>query len=139
MIPDSLINIEEFVLFRNDGAGKRGGGTCLYIRNSLKVACEKESLNNKDIEIQECTILGNGEYQKQIAVILVYRPPHGSSNVAFEILKQFITDLPDLEKKELIIMGDFNWNYNNQKCTGYSWINRITDEFEIIQHIKIPT
>lgn len=139
LIPDSLININDYQVFRNDHIRKKGGGTCLYLRNSMKVAIEKEPLSTRDLELQECTILGNEGFQKQIIVIIAYRPPHGSSLKACDELKRYVTSIPGYDKKELVIMGDLNWNFSDKKCPAFKWINNITTEFDTVQHIKTPT
>lgn len=36
-------------------------------------------------------------------------------------------------------MGDLNWNFYDKNCPGYKWINIISDEFDIVQHIRKPT
>lgn len=36
-ITDGMVGIEDFVLYRNDRKGKRGGGTGIYVKNNIQV------------------------------------------------------------------------------------------------------
>lgn len=139
LLPSSLVNIDDFYLYRNDRVGRRGGGTCLFVRKTLETVIEKEVLSNGDIEMQEITISGNGFYQKQIAVILVYRPPSGKFQTAYDSIIKYVNEIPNINKKELLIMGDFNWTFRDKTGRGYKLTRSIMQELDLQQCIKVPT
>lgn len=139
--PSSLVNIEGYYLIRNDRNGRRGGGTCLYIRNELEYETPYDRVNNCNIEIQSAVILGRNDEQqhKQIVVILAYRPPNGNNSRACESLKKYINEIRDYDKKEIIIMGDLNWDVLDTDSAGAKIVSEIADEFGLTQQITQPT
>lgn len=52
----------------------------------------------------------------------IYRPPKGLIEKALQSLDNVITSLADRDKKNLIIHGDFNVDYNNKHC---KWANKL--------------
>lgn len=50
-------------------------------------------------------------------------------------MKDYIISIPELEKKELIILGDLNRDYLDTKDAGYSFLDEIICEFGVVQHI----
>lgn len=113
----------------------------MYIKDDLEYEIPSGVVSNQDIEIKSVTIMGRNDYQKhkQIVVILVYRPPNGNNNKACELLKEYINGITDYEKKELVIMGDLNWDMNDENGNGAKIIADIAEEFELTQQIKQPT
>lgn len=98
-IPDELVGLRNFSLLRNDRRYGRGGGTCIYIRN--KFDGDIMPVNDKVIEIQGVHLNGTMGPQpcKSIIIILVYRPPRSNPLEASTRLKDYITNIPDYEKK----------------------------------------
>lgn len=78
-------------------------------------------MSNEDIEIQKVTIIGNGLYQKQIAVVLVHRPPN--IQIAHDLIIKYINEILNIDNKELLVMGNFNWNFLDKTSRGYKLIN----------------
>lgn len=85
----SLVNVQNFSLIRNDRKRGRGGGTCLYINESLEFETSNDTINDKDVEIQSVTLLGRKTVQdhRPIIIILIYRPPSGNDTIACNIIK----------------------------------------------------
>lgn len=139
--PSSLVNIDGYVLLRNDRPRCRGGGTCLYVKDDLEYEIPDDIVNNRDIEMQSVTIMGRNDFQrhKHIVVILIYRPPNGNSNRACELLREYIKGIAEYEKKEIVIMGDLNWDMNDIEGIGKKLVADIADEFDLTQQIKQPT
>lgn len=124
-----------------EGKDEGGGGTCLYIRNDLEYKTSTEVCSNNHIEIQSTTLTGEREGQqlRPIEVVLIYRPPKGNDRRALELIHEFIGKIVDIEKKDLIIMGDLNWNLLNKKGTGSKMINEILEEYSLQSHIVQAT
>lgn len=116
LVSDNMINIEGFRLCRNDRTYSRGGGTCIYINNRLKYTSSFNSVNNKDIELQMITLLGNScnARCKEINIVVACRPPSGNSKSGKEQLITYCESLPDNLHRELILLGDLNWDISRK-------------------------
>ena len=104
---DALFQISGFKLFRSDRrSGSRGGGVCLYIKDSLQ-SCALDVANSSNFS--DCVwaevYLQN---KSSILVGVVYRPPNSSvanDSVLFELFHE-ASSLPHQFK---LISGDFNF------------------------------
>lgn len=99
------------------------------------------SHNDHDVEIQGVIIQGHVGTRicKSIALILVYRPPRGNSEEACFKIKAFIANIPGYDKKDIILLGDFNWNVGEDGGAGFAFAEDISIEFGLIQLINCPT
>ena len=101
--PD-LFNLQNYTLIRLDREEKRGGGVAFYINEQLKFKIRKEiSLKQSEslfLEIINPKI-------KNIIVGLIYRPPHGQTNLFCEDLDKCLHTLTG-EGKQIYLMGDLN-------------------------------
>lgn len=112
-VPDNLVSIPGYRVVRNDREYGRGGGTCFYVKNGLEYVCNMVSVPTRDVEIQNITLTGirdNQQHLKEIELVLVYRPPKGNDFNGKLAIAEFVNAIKNLDKKELVIMGDFNWN-----------------------------
>ncbi len=115
-IPDSDIEIEEYVLYRRD-RNRHGGGVAIYASQSL-VTKRRSDLELRDTESLwiECTLR-----DKRCLVASYYRPPGQSTNEIDNFLTNLQTtfDLINLENVDfVVILGDFNdrcstWDSNH--------------------------
>lgn len=140
-IPDELVNIDDFILIRNDRQYSRGGGTCIYVRKRLEFENDLIPFSDRDVEIQGVHILGPNGPQKCrcIVLIVVYRPPKGNSANACAKILNFVHNIHDISRKDIILLGDFNWNAEDSDGHGTGFIDEISSEFELNQIIKCPT
>lgn len=139
---DELIGIENFRLLRNDRNYGRGGGTCIYIRNRLKFDDDILPLCDPLVEIQGVHLNGNLHTQscRCIVLLLVYRPPRGNSEEACNKIKNYMRSIPNLDKKDIILLGDFNWDVGSKSNgAGNIFVEDIMNEFGLIQLIRSPT
>lgn len=98
-------------MVRNDRLNKRGGGTCIYIHERIHFdTMSNANLSCKDIEMQAIYLNRESNHQKQIIIVLVYRPPSGSHTFAIDMIRDTITEIEDVDKKEVVILGDLNWD-----------------------------
>lgn len=118
-----------------------GGGTCLYIQSDLDYRVNSEVRSNTIVEIQSITLTGQRESQqlKPIEVVLIYRPPKSNDRKALEEIFDFMGKIKDMDKKELIIMGDLNWDLLDKKGVGYKMVNELIEEFDLNSHITHAT
>lgn len=105
-IPDSVINIQGYSLFRNDFPSSHPKyGVCLYIKDSIKAY----QFNAHDPPPNTLTVFFPSF---NIYVSVIYRPP-AYDNISNLNLINYISSLSI--NKELILLGDFNlptisWN-----------------------------
>lgn len=96
IVNDNLILSPGYNLVRNDRAsGKRGGGLCFYVKDNL-VFQSLEGLNEEDGEL--LSIIVEKEFQKNILIVLVYRPPSGNVVKFLESLKEYLKQVYVEEK-----------------------------------------
>lgn len=97
--------------------------------------------SNTHVEIQGITLTGERDSQqlKPIEVVLIYRPPKGNENIALQTIHDFMNNINELDKKELIVMGDLNWNLLDKKSIGYKAIHEIMNEHVLRSHISQAT
>jgi hypothetical protein len=103
-IPDSLVSLRGYTLFRRDRFGRKGGGVCMYFENGVLT-----NFKIQPISVDFCGIeaLFLGVHSKTVSFVLgsVYRPP--SSSISDDkILIDFIKGLADTSEK-IFIFGDF--------------------------------
>lgn len=121
----------------------RGGGTCFYIKHGLSYTCSNDPLSTKDVEIQSISLTGIRENQqqlKEIEVVLIYRPPKGYELRGRELIIDFVKKIRNIDKKrELVLMGDLNWNLGDKSKPGFTHIHEIAGEFSLTQYFVSPT
>lgn len=140
-IPDNLVSIAGYQLYRNDRTYSRGGGTCIFVSKRIYTEVGVVSLNNKDIEIQVIRITGNtvNTRCKNILIFNIYRPPSGNSTRGREQIISICGSLSDIWSSEIIIVGDLNWNYAKRESADYKHIVEIENVLTLEQVIKCPT
>ena len=139
-ITDNLLEIEGYTLHREDRS-RNGGGVAVYVRNSLKhnrrTDIPDKSLELVCIEIE--TIRA-----RLFLKFAWYRPP----SALIESFKELEGNLEffDKENKEMIIMGDTNYDFSSKIADEYSsslnntaHLAEIYDLFGLTQMIGEPT
>lgn len=109
-IPDNIIEISGFNIFRND-RNSRGGGVALYIRNSFKVtiiASSNTSGPDKPGKPEHlmCSIQ-QGKHEP-VFICVVYKPPNISTVHNCSLKQDILTFSSTFSHK--VIIGDFNCN-----------------------------
>lgn len=109
-IPDSLVNLPNYTLYRRDRLDRVGGGVCIYVMNDI-AASYNVSIDPFTIASQEIIIM---DVSDALTLVCLYRPP---SRTLLPDDIQVFDKLIELSnsRKNLIIVGDFNlptidWN-----------------------------
>ena len=104
MVPDHMVELHGYRLFRCDRTGKSGGGVAFYLSNALnaRILCQSEGeyCGKPEYLIAEICFDSNSK----LVLAVVYRPPHcgyleGFFNVFLDVSSIY---------KHSIIFGDFN-------------------------------
>ena len=139
-IPDAAVTIPEFRLIRQDRHKfdiKKGGGVCIYVKESCnveKLDCYSETTDDYEIV---CTKI-KFENIKPCYIIGVYRPPKGSSQKLFDKLTTICDDL-NLLRNELYILGDMNIDYGDKSQLKKFHVKNVESRFNVTQIIETVT
>lgn len=91
---------------------------------------------------------GDAKFQSKLVVVLVYRPPSGSSSNAVTLIEEKINAYCENNVAELIVIGDLNWDYQNRKDSNnylynclynYLYIDELCHDLQLQQLIEHPT
>jgi len=139
-VNDSIINILDYDLYRDDRSHKRGGGVCIYSHKKHKsiVLCDL----NKPKEVEAKWIAVNS-----IIYCLIYIPPSAQYKLAEEIndyiIKNYDAFNSTYPNYENVLLGDFNC-FNVESVTsqlsltliveGATRGNSLLDKIFVSQH-----
>ena len=132
-VTNAEINIANYSIARQDRKDKTGGGTVIYVRNGLPYRSRTDLQNNYS---ESCWIEITRRNTKSLFISSVYRPPD------FEIknfIEKFNNDISKIqENAEIILLGDFNVDYN-RRSTAKSRLQTLARAFSLEQLITSPT
>ena len=146
-VSSNILNIKGYNLERHDrhasdidtGIPKRGGGLCIYY--SIHLLCDSSkwaiyNLSNTDLELQIVEIVR--EKARNMLLFNVYRPPNGNVDKMIMHLTTVLSEIHRIDRKDLMIMGDFNVNMATDNIDSRKLI-RFGQVNDIEQLIKKPT
>lgn len=115
-ILDSEISIPNFKVYRTDRTVGKGGGSCIYIHDTIS------AILINDFNVPDCIAMKLKCGVIDIVLIVVYRSPSLMYNDNISMIDR-LSDTVDYFKKEneIIIVGDFNlpdvsWDNGIVKC-----------------------
>ena len=143
---DKLATIPKYDMIRLDrktkhsnGQIKIGGGLCIFHKEALQVDQDRfVHLNESSNIIEMQWVVVTRPHTKKVLIVNVYRPPGGNLKEAFQKINDTMTVIPDLDKFEVLIMGDFNADANDDKLPPA----RIIKQFEAettLQQVIVKT
>ena len=106
-LSSNLAKVYGYALYRCDGG--RGGGVCIYVRETLKVTVLSSQEIEKSPQIEDLWI--SVQYKKFPSFIIgcVYRHPHATCD-SFNYLSDILKNMC-LRNKNLLVLGDLNDDY----------------------------
>ena len=104
-LPSSLVNMENYILLRNDRMGKNGGGVAIYIRSDLQPKIISHSPSQYSFRPEFLFVEIRCKMQKCLLGV-VYKPPNIGHLQDIETVLHNL--LPFYE--HVILLGDFNTN-----------------------------
>ena len=124
---DGELMLPEYDLFRKDRqVDRQGGGVLLYVKSRLNAV--EVMPTSKFPEQVWCSITNNKNVKLLIGV--VYRTPsddiYGGGN--HELLRELLNDLGNL-KRHFMLMGDFNYRFDQWPPLDGIGMNKETKEF----------
>ena len=102
----SLLDIGEYRLHVQNIERRQHGELADYVRNGLDIKVRNEKRVNKEM-VFESVVLELCKSGQKFFVVVVYRPPSGSTEEFLELLEKQLDELAD-DNKPLFVCGDFN-------------------------------
>ena len=118
---------------------KRGGGVCMYIKDTLQYSEVEYSQYNKSCKDIECQWISI--FQKPNKTILIgnlYRPPQGDISKCIDYLDDVLSDI-DLQKVEVFLMGDLNIDILDKNNRFVKILLNMAKQLGLRQLITEPT
>ena len=122
----NLTEIKGYQLIRNDRSKRRGGGTCIFLREEIKYDIV-DPISDVHIEMQVVTIKGINA--KNIILVNCYRPPDGNAELAVNTIKSCLNQINNLDRCEVVILGDLNLDYSETTLDSHKLLASIEEEF----------
>lgn len=133
-VSDTEIEIENFVVLRND-RNRNGGGVCVYIKADICFNHRTEMMHDL---IEAVWVDIRLTKSKPLLIGAVYRPP--SQNNFFQLLEESFFSLgKDSKKVELILIGDVNTDVSNKGHGMYKALEGFCHALDLKQIIQEPT
>ena len=132
----NLTEIKGYQLIRNDHSKRRGGGTCIFLREEIKYDIV-DQISDVHIEMQVVTIKGINA--KNIILVNGYRPPDGNAELAVNTIKRCLNQINNLDTCEVVILGDLNLDYSETTLDSHKLLASIEEEFTLKQIIQTCT
>ncbi|XP_065658559.1 uncharacterized protein LOC136083080 [Hydra vulgaris] len=145
----SVVNLNGYNLYRRDrNDGRRGGGVCLYITETIKSLELNDAVFNlsKIEQIWATAYLENNKY----LVGCIYRPNDFVDMSDLDLVFKKTKDYIDIKGyKDLLITGDFNFpsivwsngyitNIKNENGIEHNFSDTLTRTY-LYQHVNVPT
>ena len=131
--PNSIIDVPNYYIIRRDRLRRYGGGVLCYLHSSVSF----EHIAQFDHFMEESiTLKIKPNFQHPYILSCVYRPP--SSLISWD--DQFKTYANECDKlgDELIVIGDFNLDFNNTKSSK-KWKATILSPLSLTQIVTDDT
>jgi hypothetical protein len=144
---ERLVSVPGYKFHRADrqlrstnGQIKSGGGLGIYCKqehqlNTAELMGHKQS--GPHLELQWAIL--TWPHTNKILLGNVYRPPDGSQAEAVEQLNNSLSNIPTLDKYEILIMGDFNIDYKAKAQPPTRILNQFAISHNLKQRIEQPT
>lgn len=126
------LNIPNYDFIRKD-RGSHGGGLIIYTKSDIS-CIHREDLEVDGIEMLWLEVRNNK--QKPILLCYVYRPP--SATIEWTETVEYSVEKANSETKEILFLGDVNFNLLCQTSSVKSWIKK-TENLNLTQLVQTPT
>lgn len=147
-IPDSIVNIDNYILFRDDRLTHRGGGVCIYVNKSL--INDKFNITQLDFSAKPYDSLWIKFESEFLNFVIgcVYRPPINTILNNEDNDKNLLKTIQTMQDKfqNIFLLGDFNYpsiSWNSETISANTTRDQLFVDFllesNFTQLIKQPT
>ena len=131
-VPDSVINIENYQIYRKD-RNTAGGGVAVYVREILP---HFQRLDIIDLDLELIVIEITPKNAKSFVILSWYRPPtDNQDSKSFDNLEGILRKF-DSEDKEVILVGDTKCDLKSHSDRNTKRLKSSYSFFQFEQHIK---
>lgn len=130
-IPDRLLNINGYKLYRCDRE-TRGGGLCIYVTNTLNTTIFPTGNTIEQLWVNFTL------YKHSYAIGVVYKPPTFDTNFFLSELEDSLSLIAPTAD-HIICTGDFNINVLNLQSTYVNNLYSVLETFNLEQIVDTPT
>ena len=129
------IEINGYTLFRRDRQS-HGGGLVIYCKNRI-LCTRRDELEMDDLETMWLEVKQPG-HKQTFLLCYCYRPPSEPQNWLLKF--ESCVERAMLENKELIVLGDFNYDLlrDSSNTSSKHWLE-LTNTLNLVQVITSPT
>ena len=128
LFSDLAVSVASYISYRRDRPHGRGGGLLVYVPETLR-SRRRYDLEPQSIEAIWVEVWARGS---QTLLCNLYNPPN--TNVEFLEELGYMLEVAVGEKKEIIIMGDFNCDVNSPSSMTNQLLS-IMSEYQLTQTI----
>ena len=127
-----------YVFFQKPrSTGQRGGGLAVIYRSALTVRL----CNDVDYSSFECINFVISQGKQTVRTIVIYRPP---PSTAYQIKESSFHEdfgklVSSIKNKSLLILGDFNFHWDDPGNTHTRQLKQLFDSADLTQHVSNPT
>lgn len=128
-IPDSLINIQNYVLHRHDRQNRRGGGVLIYAKehiDNFKITVSTIQITPLPSET-DALILDVAVSNFKFCLQCIYRPPENSIEQTQELIDYLVK--AGANCSNMVIFGDFNYPHINWESLTLTQPNQSSEIF----------
>lgn len=121
---DSEISIKGYNIIRCDSSSKHTGGVAMFVKKEWQYEILNNVAIDKDIWwlVVKC-VMNEHAY----VVVVTYRSPSRTARVFCEYFEQWMDDLVEYNGN-IVVMGDFNVNWNNNNDTYKKVIEQVIND-----------
>ena len=129
---DNELHIDGYQMTRKDRQ-THGGGLIIYTKSYLS-CIHRGDLEVADVEMIWLEVRNNR--QKPFLLCYCYRPPSSNSDWIDKV--ESVIDKANTEEKEIIMLGDFNFNLLHETNAVKQWLDT-TENLNLKQLVQTPT
>ena len=131
---------EKGKIAKNNGKTKRGGGLIIYVKKDLSAYTKiLDQVSSISSDLEQLWICIDKPNVSTKIIANVYRPPNSKLAEGIEKLSDSVSKALDLVNGELVIVGDFNVNYNTRNTPAFKLLKSFEREFHLTQLINTST
>ena len=134
----SLYTFENYRSFHSLRTNDAHGGVSVYVRDCFNV--QELSHISVSLPFIESLFLKICYESKQLTIGTIYKPPSVNYSVFTDCLQDFVMQINDINRNDLFLCGDFNFNLlNSDNDAGTSYFINCLNTLSLIPLITKPT
>lgn len=134
-VKDKDISIKGYTLRRKDRPRIRGGGVCIYIKDTIPFIDRPDLTDFNDVEGLWIELVAKNN--DNTLICCMYRQPKATDVYYSKMLDML--EKASMETKEMIILGDLNYDYKIDESLSNNPLHYLESLYLLTQLIEKPT